>query len=217
MAFQPGTAQLPVTADDLDLAVWSVIDALSVVPDEAWAKYAHGSEWSCRQVGDHLIDAMFSYAAQLGPRQPPMDGWVPYAYAEHPGGLLLSLQSDPAKGTAGLLQAFEAAAGMLSGMIRSRGPEIRAFHAMGVADPEGFAAMGCVEAMAHTFDVVTALNIEWEPDAGLLSRVLFRLFRDVPKVAEPWPTFLWATGRGDIPGHGKQERWRWYSMPHTEW
>ncbi|MFH9970229.1 hypothetical protein ACH4PR_55265, partial [Streptomyces mirabilis] len=36
------------------------------------------------------------------------------------------------------------------------------------------------------------------------------LFPHVESDEEPWPTLLWATGRGDLPGRDRLEKWRWY-------
>jgi hypothetical protein len=207
----------PVTADDVDAAVWAAVDALGGVPDEAWSAKAGGLEWDCREAADHLADDLFAYAAQLGPRRPPLDTHVPFAFERRPDGPALSIRAEPASGTAGIMQVLEASGAFLSALVRTKGPEIRAHHVMVAADPEGFAAMGVVETLAHAHDVAQGLGVAFEPPAGVCERVLFRLFRDVPTGSEPWPTFLWATGRGELPGHERLTRWRWHGAPRAEW
>lgn len=207
----------PVTADDLDAAVWAAVDALRGVPDAAWSVPAGGLDWDCRETADHLADDLFAYAGQLGPRRPPRDTHVPFAFDRRPGGPALSIRADPAAGTAGVLEVIEASGALLSAMVRMKAPDTRAHHVMGLADPEGFAAMGVVEVLAHTHDLAAGLGVRFEPPAGVCERVLFRLFRDLPEGFEPWPTFLWATGRADLPGHERPGRWRWFAAPRAEW
>jgi hypothetical protein len=84
---------------------------------------------------------------------------------------------------------------------------------MGLADPEGFAAMGVVEVLVHAYDVARGLDLSFDPPADLCDRVLARLFPDAPTDTERWPTLLWATGRGALPGRPVLGRWRWYAEP----
>jgi hypothetical protein len=206
-----------VTADDLDAAVWAAVDALSGVPDGAWSAKAGGLDWDCRETADHLADDLFAYAAQLGPRKPPQDTHVPFAFDRRPAGPALSIRADPSSGTAGIAQVLEASGAFLSAMVRMKSSDTRAHHIMGLSDPEGFAAMGIVEVLAHGHDLAVGLGVPFEPPAGVCERVLFRLFRGVPEGFEPWPTFLWATGRADLPGHEKPTKWRWHGTPRAEW
>lgn len=206
-----------MTADDLDTAVWAAVDALRGVPDDAWSAPAGGLEWDCRETADHLADDLFAYAAQLGPRRPPRDTNVPFAFDGRPGGPVLSIRADAAAGTAGILEVVEASGAFLSAMVRTKSPDTRAHHVMGLSDPEGFAAMGVVEVLAHAHDLATGLGVPFEPPAEVCERVLFRLFRDLPEGFEPWPTFLWATGRADLPGQERPGKWRWFAAPRAEW
>ncbi len=85
----------------------------------------------------------------------------------------------------------------------------------GTADADGFAAMGVVEALVHTHDILEGLGIrDFEPDPELCDHVLDRLFPHVPRAgAAPWPTLLWATGRAALPDRPRQTVWRWYAEP----
>ncbi len=206
-----------VTADDVDLAVWTAVDALRAVPDDAWSAKAGDLDWDCRETADHLADDLFAYAVQIGPRTPPVNAFLPFAIDRRPDGPALSIRADPDSGTAGILQVIEASGALLSAIVRTKPPATRGYHVLGVADPEGFAAMGIVEVLAHTHDLAQGLGVTFEPPADLCERVLFRLFRDVPTGSEPWPTFLWATGRGELPDHARQVKWWWYGAPKAEW
>lgn len=68
-----------VTASDVDQAVWTAVDALSSAPVD-WDGLAGSLSWTCWETVEHLADDLFCYAAQLGPRRPPLDGEVPFVW-----------------------------------------------------------------------------------------------------------------------------------------
>ncbi|MEU4690245.1 hypothetical protein [Actinoplanes sp. NPDC023714] len=82
-----------------------------------------------------------------------------------------------------------------------------------MADAEGFAAMGVVETLVHLHDLAGGLGLEWTPPEDLCDRVLWRLFPDAPIGTGRRETLLWATGRGDLPGHERLTGWRWDANP----
>ncbi|WP_344212811.1 maleylpyruvate isomerase N-terminal domain-containing protein [Nonomuraea bangladeshensis] len=171
-------------------------------------------EWTCRETADHLADDLFAYAAQLGPRRPPLDGYVPFAVnARREGAPVETIRTQPEAGPEGLLQVVEACGALLAAMVRTAPPDVLAHHGFGDADPEGFAAMGLVETLVHTYDLAEGLGLTWEPPAEVCARVLARLFPDAPEDVEPWPALLWATGRAELPGRPRRTEWRWYSAP----
>jgi hypothetical protein len=207
-------ATAPVTADDLDLAVRLAIATLRKAPPEAWDAKAGSLDWTCWETVEHLGDDLFAYAAQLAPRTPPMDGEVPFVWeSERPGGPANAIHANRDAGPAGLLQVLDACGGMLSAVVRRTAPDVRAHHVFGASDAEGFAAMGVVETLVHMYDLADGLGLPWEPPAGLCARVLGRLFPGAPQDTDPWPTLLWATGRGDLPGRPHVTSWRWYGSP----
>ncbi|PSK98352.1 hypothetical protein CLV63_10523 [Murinocardiopsis flavida] len=213
-----------VTADDVALAVRLAVETLGRAPAAAWDRKAGPLEWDCRETAEHLVDDLFAYAVQLGPRTPPLDAEVPFHWeSRRPGGPENAVHADRAAGPAGLLQTLEASGALLVAMVRTTPPEVRAHHSFGVSDPAGFAAMGVVETLVHTGDLAEGLGLDWAPPADLCARVLTRLFPDVasdngsdPDAASgtgPWPTLLWATGRAELPGRPRRTRWRWHSAP----
>lgn len=206
----------PVTADDLDQAVQLAVTTLRDAPAEAWDGKAGSLEWDCWETVEHLSDDLFAYAVQLGPRTPPLDGEVPFVWeSRRPGGPANAIHADRAAGAAGLLQVLEASGALLVAMVRTTPPQVRAYHVHGVSDAEGFAAMGVVETLVHTHDLAEGLGLAWSPPADLCSRALIRLFPDVPHTTDPWSTLLWATGRGELPGHPRRTTWRWYGTPRS--
>lgn len=182
-----------------------------------WDAKAGSLEWTCWETVEHLADDLFAYAAQLGPRNPPSDTEVPFVWSRSkPGGPANVIFADRAAGPAGLLQVLEACGTLLTAVVRTTSPAVRSHHVFGLADPEGFAAMGVVETLVHLHDVTEGLGLDWEPDADLCGRVLTRLFPDAPTGTPRWPTLLWATGRAELPGHHRLTSWRWYGAPAGE-
>jgi hypothetical protein len=204
----------PVTAADVELAVILAADALNGALGQDWRVPAGSLEWDCRETVEHMADDLFAYAGQLGPRRPPQDTHVPFAWQRsHPGGPALTIFADASADNAGLVQVFEACGTFLSSLVTTVPPDTRAHHIFGLADPEGFAAMGIVEVLVHMRDVAAGLAIGWTPPEDLCDRVLYRLFPDAPASTARWETLLWATGRGEIAGRARRAQWQWHGAP----
>lgn len=206
-----------MTADDLEEGVRVVVALLRTPAALAadWDRPAGGLDWSCWETAEHLADDLFAYAAQLGPRSPSAaDADVPFvSRLEAPGKPESVVFAQRGSGPDGLVQVLEACGALHVAMVRTAGPEVRAFHGYGTTDPEGSAAMGLVELFVHADDLARGLGLDWQAPAEVCARVLARLFRDVPVGTDPWATLRWATGRGDLPGRERVTRWRWYSEP----
>jgi mycothiol maleylpyruvate isomerase-like protein len=202
---------VPVTADDVDLAVRLTTEAFTGAADN-WDAPAGTLEWTCWETAEHVADDLFFYATQLGARAWPRE--VPFGYgALREGGPELTITAKRAAGPAGLLQVVEACGALLTAVVRTASPDARAHHVFGDGDAEGFAAMGIVEVLVHGHDIAAGLGVDWQPPAGLCARVLARLFPDVVPTADPWRTLLWATGRADLPDRSRRTEWRWHSGP----
>ncbi|MEV5504964.1 maleylpyruvate isomerase N-terminal domain-containing protein [Streptomyces orinoci] len=204
----------PVTAEDVQTAVHLTVDALTGVPEARWGRPAAGLDWDCWETAEHLVDALFGYAAQLGPRAPSLERYLPsLRVGRRPGGPRNVVFADREAGPDGLLQLVEAGGGLLTAMVRTTPAEVMAYHPAGRSDPAGFGAMGVVEALVHGYDIAAGLGVEFTPPAGPCERALARLFPDAPQEAEPWPALLWCTGRSALPGREKLNSWRWHSSP----
>ncbi|GAA2240403.1 hypothetical protein GCM10010430_22310 [Kitasatospora cystarginea] len=185
--------------------------------EQGWSVKAGSLDWDCWETAEHLADDLFSYAAQLGPTAPPLDGYVPFRCArERPGGPRNSVFADRAAGLAGLLQVLEAGAALLAAMVATTSPQVRAYHSRGIADPEGFAAMGVAETLLHAHDMAEGLGLAWTPPADLCDRVLARLFPGAPADGDRWRALLWSTGRADLPDRPRPATWTWASAPEGE-
>lgn len=202
---------MPVSADDVALSVRLAVDALAAAPS-GWEKPAGDLTWTCWETTEHIADDLFAYAAQLA--RTAVDGTAPFTLtARREGGPGVSVFADPEAGPAGLLDVLDSCGGLLTAAVRAAAPQARGYHVFGVADAEGFAAMGVLEVLVHTADVAAGLGVPWDPPADLCARVLARLFPDVEVTGDPWHTLLWATGRVALPGRPQRTQWRWHSAP----
>ncbi|MFD8591044.1 maleylpyruvate isomerase N-terminal domain-containing protein [Streptomyces sp. NPDC059637] len=201
---QDPTAADPVTAvgaADVTAAVAACTDVLRGGLPADWSRPAGTLTWDCRSTLLHVNSDLFAYAGQLAGR---FTG----------GYITLDVHEDDGAGVDGLLQAVTATGGMLAAVVAATPAGVRAYHPYGASDPEGFAAMGIVEVLVHTHDIAAGLGLlPWEPPAGLCAKVLRRLFPEAPRDTAPWPTLLWATGRGELPGHPRRDQWRWHGAP----
>ncbi|MCH6159682.1 maleylpyruvate isomerase N-terminal domain-containing protein [Streptomyces marispadix] len=204
-----------VTAEDVHEAVRLAVTALREGIEADWSVKAGSLEWDCWDTVEHLADDLFAYAAQLTPDNPPSADDIPFRYTQRREvSPYNAVFADRDSGPAGLLRVLEACGALLVAMVRTAPPGLRAWHPFGVADPEGFAAMGVVETLVHAHDVAQGVGVSWSPPEDMCERVLKRLFPDVePDDAAPWQVLLWATGRTGLPGRPRRTSWRWYGAP----
>ncbi len=170
--------------------------ALEPFLDADWSVPARDLERSCARTLEHLADSYFAHAARITGR--PAEWFVPAT---------LTLD-DPADNRATLL-VLDACAGLLRGAAVVGDPESTAYHPWGASDPSGSVAMGCAEALLHTYDVVAGLGGSWTPPDDLAAPVLARLF-DAPDGVPAGDALLWCAGRVALPGRPRRDEWRWY-------
>jgi hypothetical protein len=190
---------------DPPAAASASVAVLQAYTDLDWQQVpAAGLEWSCQQTVLHMVDCQYFYAMQVVYGQPDQ-----YLCTE----LALDDSASPVR----LLAALSAHAELLHRIAGSADPDVRAHHTYGVSDPAGFAAMGVVETLIHTYDVVRGLNPAdpWRPPAALAVPVIARLFPGAPS-GDPTDVLLYCCGRaalGELPR--RTEEWRWDSTVRT--
>jgi len=190
--------------DDLLLAAGVAVECLAAGAAGAWEVPAGSLPLSCRATLDHTIDTLLWYSVQLatGARQ----------------ALPWPRRGDPAGRVPFLLTTLRSSAAVLAAVVRAVDPSTRAFHTVGMADPEGFTAMGCDEILVHTDDLARGLGVDFEPPSDLCAAVLERLFPWAPADGDPFAELLWANGRialGDRPRLAAD--WSWHCAPLDEW
>lgn len=197
---------MTVTAGDLDAVVSAMVTALRPATSRDWSVPASGLEWDCWHTAEHIGDCLLSYAGQLVTQ--PAGRYVRFAAS-----------ADKDASPAEVLEFAEAGGRILAATVRTAPPEVRAYHPSGMADPAGFAGMGCIEVLVHGHDIAEGIGQALDPPRELCGRVLARMF---PHLADdlagldPWSGLLWVTGRVTPPGRQRVERWRWRGAPPGE-
>ncbi|WP_158542847.1 hypothetical protein [Phytoactinopolyspora halophila] len=199
-----GTEPEPIVAEDIELAARIVGQALAERVTADWTARAGQLTWSCRATLVHACDCVISYASQLADRS--TSDYVP---------MFTDVPDDAT--SQGLLRVARTAAGILAAVCRDTPDDVRAFHPSGMADPEGFAAMGVAEMLVHGDDVARGLGARLDVEPDLAYRLLARLFPDVAVTGDdPWQVLLWAHGRVDLPGRAPVREWAWSAAPAGE-
>jgi len=180
------------------------MSGLLPVTDRNWSVRAGTLEWDCWHTAEHIGDCLLSYAWQLAV-QPTTRYVRAIATAEK--------DASPAE----VLEFAVTGGRVLASMVRTSPAHVRAFHPAGNADPEGFAALGCNEALLHGNDIAQGFGLSLDPPRNVCRRVLARLFPQVPSEladTDPWTSLLWAGGRTELPDH-QQPQWRPHPAPLT--
>ncbi|MDX2594132.1 MULTISPECIES: GNAT family N-acetyltransferase [Streptomyces] len=188
-----------INGDDVNRAVAGCLATLRPVVDRDWANTTAGRlEWDCWRTAEHVASDLIAYAGQLAGR--PQDAYVPF-----------EITLDEGTDNTGLLHVIETTGVLLATTVRATPPRVRAFHPYPFqgADREGFAAMGVAEVLLHTHDIAEGLGIAYTPEEDLAESVLNWLFPHVQPGPAAWPTLLWATGRGELPGRAPVTEWKW--------
>jgi len=197
---------MTVTADDLDAALSSVLATLRPATGLDWSAPAGTLEWDCWHTAEHIGDCLMSYAAQVVVQ--PDKRYVRFM-----------TNADKDASPEQVLEFAEAGARILAATVRTAAPHVRADHPSGRADPEGWAAMGCVETLLHGEDIAQGLGLALDPPREVCARVLARLF---PEAAyemanvDPWAALRWSTGRIELPGRPQLKQWQWHGAPLGE-
>ncbi|HET8582273.1 MAG TPA: hypothetical protein VFL65_03410 [Jatrophihabitans sp.] len=99
---------------------------------------------------------------------------------------------------------------MLRRLVQAADPAVRAFHTYGVSDRAGFAAMGMVETLIHTYDLLRGLDpaSTWRPPADLAAPLLDRLFPHAP-AGDAAEVLLHCCGRVPLGESPRLQKWRW--------
>lgn len=190
-----------INGEDVNQAVAGCVAALRPAAGRDWENTRAGRlEWSCRETAEHIASDLIAYAGQLAGRA--QDAYVPF-----------DITLDEGTDNTGLLHVIETAGALLDAAVSTTPPGVRAFHPYPFrsADREGFAAMGVAEVLLHTHDIAEGLGLAHTPDEELAESVLTWLFPHVQPGPAPWPTLLWATGRGELPGRAPVTEWRWHN------
>jgi uncharacterized protein (TIGR03083 family) len=196
-----------LTGSDVVTAAQCLIGALApaAAEPERWDDAAGQLTWSCRDTIAHVVSCCSWYAALLARKA---DGEVEVAE--------MDAQAPPPV----LLDAVMSSAAVLAAAVHAAAPADRAWHAFGIGDRSGFAAMGCDEILVHGWDAAAGLGLDYSPPPDLCYRLVGRLFPWAPDAqaqASPWTALLWANGRTHLDEIPPRQRWMWHCAPLAEW
>jgi hypothetical protein len=186
---------MPVAPDLISEAVAETQRALLPRVDADWSVMASDLDWSCWKTGVHIADDLVFYASQIIDQ--PSEGHVPFE-------ITMESSADPQ----GLLRTIAVCGAILQRTVAAARPGDRGYHVYGTSDAEGFAAMGVVETLVHTYDIARGLGLDWRPPAWLCAPALARLFPEAPP-GDPAAVLLWCTGRTSLDARPRREQWRW--------
>jgi uncharacterized protein (TIGR03083 family) len=193
-----------VRPEDVVVAADVIGEVLYPVSDLDWSVRAGSLDWDVTTTVAHMAGAVAKYALCLSSATTRF--------------IALRLMRYPGATNDDLVAAVTSTARSLAAAAANAPATTRAYHSSGMADAEGFVAMGCVELLVHAGDIAAGLTVELHPPDDLCERVLQRLFPWVTHAAPPWERLLWATGRIALPeAAGLDESWRWHAAPLDEW
>jgi hypothetical protein len=186
---------MPLPPDIVTEAVAEMRGTLWPLAGADWSVPAADLEWSCWKTAVHLADLLVFYASQIIDQ--PAEGYVPFEIS-------MLTEADPR----GLLRTICVGGAILQRTVAGAGPGDRGYHIFGTSDADGFAAMGVVETLVHTYDIARGLGLDWNPPARLCAPALDRLFPAAP-AGDPSAVLLWCTGRASLGDRPRQADWRW--------
>jgi hypothetical protein len=193
------------TPDLITSATGACVDGLRPYVGEDWrSTTAADLSWSCWDTALHVADDLYFYALQL------IQGSLERRY------LPTELALDEVASVSGLLEAIPVHGELLRRAVLCAGPSDRGYHVYGISDRESFAAMGAVETLIHTYDIVRGLNPDsrWRPPAELAAPILERLYPAAPE-GDACEVLLYCRGRAPLGERPRQEDWRWDGQVRT--
>jgi hypothetical protein len=182
--------------------------SLRRVPDDGWGLQAAGLDWTCRETMAHILDDLGVYAMQVSGAH-GHEGYAPLMeFSLIPGRPSGTFWPEEAGGTRTVLDCLDAVGGLLVAVVASVPADRTGWHPYGNADRSALAAMGIVELVLHTRDILGAHHIDYRAPAPIVAPCLERIFAHALRSDDPWHDLLAATGRTpESRGHA----WRWDS------
>ncbi len=183
------------------------VEALRPFTDRDWRSItAQDLEWSVWDTMVHVNDDLYFYAAQI-------------LLADEDDYICFELSADDHATPERLLTGLAAQGSLLAAVVAAADPGSRAHHVYGASDASGFAAMGVVETLVHTYDALHGLDdtSTWKPPDELATPVLERLFPHAPpaETSSAGELLLYMCGRIPLRERPRLAEWRWYGASLT--
>lgn len=180
---------------DLAAALEDAREHLKLVRENGWAVQADGLDWTCRETMAHILDDLGFYAMLLSGAH-HTEGYAPLMeFAPAPGRMECTLWPEEDAGTEAMLTCLDAVGGLLVAVVTTAPADRIGWHPYGNPDRSALAAMGIVELVLHTHDILSAHGIDYSGPEEVVARSLDRIFPHATRTEEPWHDLLAATGR----------------------
>lgn len=193
-----------VTPADLDATTRHCHAHLDPLVDRDWGVPVPGLDWTARTTAEHLVDVLGFYTLHLASGTARR--------------LRIDVRCHEGCPNTEVVETLDELSRGLAAVAAVTAPEVRAFHVHGPADVSGFLALACAELLVHTHDILRGLDATLPPEPTIAGRLRERLLPHAPDETPPWPTLLWATGRGSLPGYPDVgDDWVYHATPPEDW
>lgn len=172
-----------------------VATALEPAVGREWSVRAGQLEWSVEYTLEHIAGALSKYTLYLASRSSEF--------------IAVRVASWPEASQRERIDAISSLGRSLGHVADATPPDVRAFHASGLFDREGYVALGCLEALIHGWDVAVGLELDFGPPNELVRPVVARLM--------PWLEPTWEALISNTRLENKDDSWRILSTPIAEW
>lgn len=160
-------------------------------------------DWTQSQTAIHTMRACLEYSYQVVGQR--IDTYQP---------ILFEKKDKAIPGE--YFKMISTAANILEKVVCASSPSDRAWHAYGVSDSIGFAAMGVVEVAVHTYDLAKGFGIDFTPNNLAAEFAINRIFSgtiEYPKFESYGQLLLWLAGRIELSGEPRRIGWKWNGVP----
>jgi hypothetical protein len=187
----------------VNVAAEELYQALLPTVDLDWESKTPDLEWTQAQTAIHTMRACLEYSYQVVGKR--IDTYQPVLFEKKP-------HAKPVE----YLSMIQTAAKVLQKVVSVASLDDRAWHAYGISDPIGFAAMGVIEVSVHTYDLAKGFGIDFIPNNSAAEFAINRVFSGTvtyPNYNSSGELLLWLAGRTELSGTARRSGWKWNGTP----
>ena len=180
-----------------------LVEVLQPTVNLDWEIKTPDLDWTQSQTAIHTMRACLEYSYQVVGKR--IDTYQPVLFEKKE-------KATPAE----YLPMIATAARVLEKVVKDADPSDRAWHAYGISDAVGFAAMGVVEVSVHTYDLAKGFGIDFVPDNQAAEFAIKRIFSgttEYPAHKSQGELLLWLAGRIELSGVARRSGWKWNGVP----
>jgi hypothetical protein len=194
---------LPTAASYVELASEELSNTLLPFVHLDWEVNTPDLEWTQSQTAIHTMRACLEYSYQVVGKR--MDTYQPILFEKKD-------KATPPE----YLPMISTASRILQKAIKDSNQSDRAWHAYGISDPIGFAAMGVVEVSVHTYDLAKGFGVSSVPNNIAAEFAINRIFSgttEYPAFNTYGELLLWLAGRIELSSVPRRQGWKWNGTP----